>query len=130
MCPCYKCKEISPKGFRLVLLGRVNRVIDVVHDVTCCGGFHPLLILLVRATAFLLNMLVTFVRSRSNEPLWVWLPLPSGPAICEGSTISGSSAYGPVRIFDWSEPSSDFGKGRSDVFVGLGRRGVMVPVDC
>ena len=91
---------------------------------------RSLLIFLECDRVFLLNMLVTLPRSRSNEPLLLALPLPLVRAICGGDIGSGSSAYGPDRMFCWSESSSwDLGGGRSDVFVGFRRRGVIVSAD-
>lgn len=93
----------------------------------------PLPILLECDAVLRLNMLVTLTRSLSIE----LLPLPLILEICRGTfgrssgaIVSGSSVYGFVRMVDRPESSLDLGNSRSDVFIGFGRRGVMVLVDC
>jgi len=82
-------------------------------------------------------MLVTLARSLSKDLLLVGLPLPLILANCggvfarsPGVITSGSSVNGLARIVDRSELSLALGGGRSDVFIGFDRRGVMVSVDC
>ena len=88
-----------------------------------------LLMLLECDVVFLLNMLATFARSLSDEPLRVGLLLPLIPETCggifgifgrsDGDIGSGSFVNGLVRMCDTPEPSLVFGRGRSDVFDGF-----------
>jgi hypothetical protein len=102
----------------------------VLFVVLCAEDIKSPLIPLGCDIVFLLNMLVTLALSRSSERLWVGLSFPLDLAISEGSIASGSSAYGPARMFEWPESSLGLAEGRSDVFVGFRRRGVIVLVDC
>jgi len=108
------------------------------EDISDAMLLSPLPIFLECDDVLLLNMLVTLPRSLSSELLWtVPLLLPLILAICggifdrsPGRIGSGSSESETERMVGRSESSLDLGRGRSDVFIGFPRRGVMVLVDC
>ena len=84
------------------------------------------LLMLLECVVFLLNMLVTFARSLSDEPFRVELLLPLIPGTCggifdrsAGDIGSGSFVNGLARMCDPPESLLVFGTGRSDIFDGF-----------
>ena len=113
--------------------------VEAISDAMLCGEHQylteedlellltlSLLMLLACDVAFLLNILVTFARSLSEESLRFEPPLPLSPVSClgifgrsDGDICSGSFVSGLARMVGAPESPPVFGRGRSDVFDGF-----------